>query len=275
MNLIANRSRAIDSRNDPAIKRIRRLHAREERTHTGLYYVEGLRFVVQALRHHAKIETLVVCPPLLTHPSAASLVRRQRRAGTPVLEVTPDVLYSLALVDDPQGLGAVVRQRWEPLSHVAPGDELCWLVHDVVRSPGNLGAILRTSEAVGGAGVILLGDAIDPYDPAVARSTMGTVFAQRFVRTGVDDFVRWRRTHGYYLAGTSPAAATDYHEMAYPAPTLLLMGGERKGLSPELRELCDTLVRIPMVGDVDSLNLAVATGVMLYELFNQRRSAVS
>lgn len=273
MEAITNRPRIVDSRNDLAIKRIRRLHVRAERERSGLFYVEGLRFIATAIRHHIPIETLVMCRPLLTHPLARKLARRQQQLGTPVLEVTPDVLYSLALVDDPQGIGAVVRQRWEPLARVEPAGELCWLVHDIVRSPGNLGTILRTSEAVGGAGVILLGDAIDPYDPAVVRSTMGALFAQRVVRTTVSDFVRWKERRGYALVGTSPSGHADYHDVAYHAPTLLLMGGERKGLSPELQQLCDVLVRIPMVGAGDSLNLAVATGVMLYELFNRRRGA--
>lgn len=268
-------SRTIDSRNDIAIKRIRRLHLREERTRTGLHYIEGVRFVAQAVQHGVHVETLVVCRPLLTHAFTRQLVRRQRQAGTPILEVTPEVLQSIALVDDPQGIGAVVRQRWERLARIKPAGELCWIAHDVVRSPGNLGTILRTSDAVGGAGVILLGDAIDPYDPATVRSSMGALFAQRLARTTVAELMQWKQRRRCTLIGTSPAASLDYHAVSYRAPAVLLMGGERKGLAPELQELCDVVVRIPMVGRSDSLNLAIATGVMLYELFNQRRDHIS
>lgn len=271
MRAFTNRPRLIDSRNDLAIKRIRRLHLRDERTRTGRYYIEGVRFVTQALQHHVHIETLVVCPPLVIHPFARQLVRRQRRAGLPILEVTPEVLHSIALVDDPQGIGAVVHQRWEPLQRVRPAGELCWIAHDTVQSPGNLGAILRSSDAVGGAGVILLGDTIDPYDPATVRSSMGAMFTQRFVRTTVAEFEQWKQERHCLLVGTSPLAARDYQDIVYRPPTVLLMGGERKGLSSELQALCDVMARIPMVGRADSLNLAVATGVMLYELFNQRR----
>jgi TrmH family RNA methyltransferase len=273
--LLPQPERLIESRNNGLAKRIRALHQRAERDHTGLYYVEGVRFVARAVQCHAWIETLVVCPPLLIHPFAQKLVRRLQRAGTPMLLVSPEVLYSLALVDDPQGIGAVVRQKWERLERVIPGEELCWLVHDVVHAPGNLGTILRTSEAVGGAGVILLEGTTDPYDPATVRSTMGALFSQRFVRTTLPTLRRWKDAGAWYLVGTSPSATADYHTATYDQPTLLLMGGERRGLSDDLRALCDVVVRIPMVGRSDSLNLAVATGLMLYELFNQRRTTAA
>jgi TrmH family RNA methyltransferase len=272
MTYFPDAAKVISSRNNPQIKRIRKLQLRDERERTGLFYIEGLRFVAEAVRHHAKIETLVFCPHLLTHPFARKLAQEQGRAGTPMLEVTPEVMHSIALVDDPQGLGAVVRQKWLPLERVKLGGKLCWLALESVQSPGNLGSILRTSEAAGGAGVILLGDSIDPYDPATVRATMGAMFAQRFVRTSIDEFARWKGQRQWTLVGTSPHAEMDYHSVIYPSPAVLLMGSERKGLSDELQALCDVMVRIPIVGRSDSLNIAVAAGVVLYELFNQRRS---
>jgi TrmH family RNA methyltransferase len=199
-------------------------------------------------------------------------VRHQRRLGVPILDVTPRIMHQLANVEDPQGIGVVVRQRWEPIDGVTTGSELCWIALQKVRSPGNLGTILRTSAAVGGAGIILLGSEVDPYAPAVVRATMGALYAQRLVRTTPAELAQWKQRHGGMLVGTSPTARADYHALAYRAPTILLMGDERKGLTPELIALCDRVVRIPMVGDSDSLNLGVATGVMLYELFNQRRA---
>ena len=257
----------------PAIQRIHRLRHREDREQSGLYYIEGLRFVFQAVQQRASLEALVVCRPLLTHNRARRLVRRQRRLGVPVLHVTPRVMHQLTLANDPQGIGAVVRQRWEPLAHITPGDELCWIALHTVRSAGNLGTILRTSDAVGGAGVILLGDAVDPYDPAAVRATMGALYSQRLVRTTPAAFARWKQRHGCLLVGTAPNAPTDYLALSYRRPTLLLMGEERKGLPSNLQALCDHMVRIPMVGRSDSLNLGVATGLMLYELFNQRRAS--
>jgi RNA methyltransferase, TrmH family len=254
------------------IQRIHHLRSRDAREKSGLYYVEGLRFVLQAVQSHSSLEALVVCPPLLTHVSAQRLVRMQRRLGVPIIQVTAPVMHQLALVDDPQGIGALVRQQWESLEHITPGSELCWIALHQVRSPGNLGTILRTSAAVGGAGIILLGNAVDPYDPATVRATMGSLYAQRLVRTMPAALARWKRKHHCQLIGTSPGARTDYHAFSYQSPTILLMGDERKGLSVAFQNLCDAMVRIPMVGDCDSLNLGVATGVMLYELFNQRRS---
>jgi TrmH family RNA methyltransferase len=257
--------------NHPALQNIERLRRRDVREHTGRFYVEGLRFVAQAVQHHVPIELLVTSHPLLIHPFAQKLVRILRRAGTPVLEVTAHVMRQLSRVEDSQGIGAVVRQHWEPLAQVMPQRELCWLALQTVCFPGNLGTILRTSEAVGGAGVILLGNDVDPYDPAAVRATMGAIFSQRFARATVGEFRRWKAQHHVLLVGTSPSASVDYHAAAYRSPTVLLMGDERKGLPPELQTMCDLIVRIPMVGESDSLNLSVATGIMLYEMFNQRR----
>jgi TrmH family RNA methyltransferase len=256
----------------PIIRRIADLRDRDSRERSGLYFGEGLRFVFRAVQHHAVLEALVVCRKLLTSAHAQRLVRYQRRLGVPILDVTPRVLHQLALVDDPQGIGAVVRQRWEKLEHLTPGKELCWIALQTVRSAGNLGTILRTSDAVGGAGILLLGNAVDPYAPAAVRATMGALHTQRMVRTTVAAVERWKQRHHCVLIGTSPTAPTDYQRLAYHAPTVLLMGEERRGLPSDLMALCDHVVRIPMVGDSDSLNVGVATGVMLYELFNQRRS---
>lgn len=271
MIIRTKRSTPLIERSSPLIKRIQRLHLREERERTGLFYIEGMRFVTQALQHQAKIEHLVVCRELLTHPYSQRLVSEQQKHGIPVVEVSRSVMERLSQVVDSQGLGAVVRQRWLRLDNVKPRGELCWTAIEMIRSPGNLGTILRTSDAVGGAGLIVLGDATDPYDPGTVRATMGAMFTQRFVKTSIEEIKHWKRRHQYLLAGTSPGAPQDYQEVSYKAPVILLVGEERKGLSVELQALCDLMVSIPMVGESDSLNVAMATGVMLYEVFNQRR----
>lgn len=256
---------------DPQIRRIQRLHAREERDRTGLFYVEGMRFVAQAVQHQARIEHLVVCRELLTHPYAQRLVQQQKQRGIPLLEVSRQIMERLSQVEDSQGLGAVVRQRWQRLASVKPRGELCWVMVETIRSPGNLGTILRASDAIGGAGLVLLGESTDPYDPGTVRATMGALFSQYFVRTSVEELTRWPRRSQYLLVGTSPGAAHDYQEIQYRQPTILLMGEERKGLPARLQALCDVMVCIPMVGESDSLNVAMATSVMLYEVFNQQR----
>lgn len=218
------------------------------------------------------VESLVVAPDLLSSSTGWEIVRAQREKGAPVLEVNPDVFKSISSKQGPQGLGAVVRQHWERLYDASLSDELCWIALDAVQDPGNLGAILRTSDAVGGAGVILLGQGTDPHDPSAVRASMGAIFSQRLVRATFSELADWKRGRRYRLIGTSDAAARDYHGFSYDPPLVLFMGSERQGLSAEQQALCDAVVRIPMVGRSDSLNLAVATGVVLYEAFNQRRS---
>lgn len=137
---------------------------------------------------------------------------------------------------------------------------LCRLALDQVYSPGNLGTILRTGDAVGASGLILIGDTVDPNDPTCIRATMGAIFAQRLVRMVASDFAAWKHSGEYRLVRTSTHAERDYQATPYPARTVLLMGGERKRLSEERQRLCDALVRLPMVGRSNSLNLAVVTG---------------
>jgi TrmH family RNA methyltransferase len=265
-------SAAVSSKSNPTIKRIRALRHRKERERTGSFFVEGIRLVGEAVEQGAKLELCVVAPELLTSGFGQDLVRRLRDEGIPCLEVTSGVFRSISGKQGPQGIGAVVEQRWESLEQVELSSELCWVAIDAVQDPGNLGTALRTSDAVGGAGVILLGPATDPHDPAALRASMGAIFSQRLVRASFEQFAEWTQEHGYLVVGTSNAADLDYRAVGYYPPLVLLMGSEREGLGPEQQALCDLVVRIPMVGRSDSLNLAVATGVMLYEIFNRQRA---
>ena len=148
----------------------------------------------------------------------------------------------------------MVRQQWQPLYRVDPAEGLCWVVVKTVQTPGNLGTIIRTCDAVGAGGLILVGRDSDPYHPAAVRATMGSIFAQRLVRTTLPEFLTWKQRHHCLLVGTSPAATTDYHSLPYRAPLLLFMGWEREGLGRDDQALCDAMVKIPMVGGCDSLN---------------------
>jgi RNA methyltransferase, TrmH family len=260
-------------RNNNRIRQVRRLiQDRRERERTGLFAMEGVRPIVQALEHDWEIEALIAAPELLESPLGRSLVRQGRRAGIPLLEVTAETFRGMAVAEEPQGIAAVARQRWATLAEAQSAAGLCWVALETVQSPGNLGSIMRTSEAVGGAGILLIGGSIDPYHPAVVRASMGALLAQRLVRTTPAELASWKQRHRGLLVGTSPGARTDYRAVRYEPPVVLCMGWERQGLSRRVDTLCDVTVRIPMVGVSDSLNLAVATGVMLYEIFNQRRS---
>jgi TrmH family RNA methyltransferase len=261
----------ITSTANERVKWLRKLQERKARQESSLFYIEGLRIVTEAVRQGAQIETLVVAPELLRSDFAQQLVHEQQSAGMPVLELSADVFRRVALKDGPQGLAAVVRQRWVNLADVHVSAGHTWVALDAVADPGNLGTILRTHDAVGGQGVILLDQSTDPYDPSSARASMGALFTQRLVRVAFAEFVDWKHSLGVSLVGTSGAAQQDYHGFAYPDALVLLMGSERQGLQAHHLALCDSVVRIPMLGASDSLNLAVATALVLYEILNQRR----
>ena len=259
------------SRNHLQVRRLRELITPAGRMASGEFLIEGIRPLSEAVRLGVRIEKLIVVPKLLEGRLAEKVVKQLRIKGVPCLGMLPEVYYSFTQAEEPQGVAAIVRQRWEDLEKVRPGQGLCWLVAEAVQSPGNLGTIIRTCEAVGGAGLILLGDGADPYDPATVRASMGALFGIRFVRSSCVQFAEWKTRRQVTLVGASPSAPEDYQAVDYPRPTMLLVGCEKRGVTPEVMALCDRLVKIPMVGRSDSLNVGVAASLMLYELFNQRR----
>jgi TrmH family RNA methyltransferase len=235
-----------------------------------MFFVEGVRNVVHAIESGFQIETLLYSEKLLIVPIARRLIRDRRRSGTPTLEVSPEAFRQVSSTPRASGVGAVVAQRWSSLHHASPKTGLCWVLLETVRSEGNLGSLIRTSEAFGGAGFIFTGPLIDPYSPAVVRASMGAVFRQAFIRTNDRSLRNWVRRHRCRVVGAAPAGSADLHRFDYPRPTILVLGEERQGLSPLQRGLCTDLVRIPMVGLADSLNLAVAGSLLLYEVYRTR-----
>ena len=262
----------ITSSANERIKWIRRLQERKERQESGLFYLEGLRIVGEAVDAGAQIEMLVIAPDLLRSEFGQAMAAEQARSGVQVLEISVDLFHRLAMKEGPQGIAAVVRQRWWDLSAIQVQAGRPWVALDAVADPGNLGTILRTNDAAGGEGVILLDHSTDPYDPAAVRASMGALFDQKIVRASLGEFAAWKRAGDCTLVGTSGAAIQDYHTFRYPSRTVLLMGSERQGLLQTHLDLCDEVVRIPMLGRSDSLNLAAATAVVLYEMVNQRWS---
>jgi RNA methyltransferase, TrmH family len=164
----------------------------------------------------------------------------------------------------------VVRMPDTNIRHAPPDAGLCWLALDTIRSPGNLGTIMRTAEAVGAAGVICIDSDIDPFAPTIVRASMGATLHLRIVQTTETDFAAWREKHDVLLVGTSPHEGGDFRQLVYPERVVLWLGSERKGMGEAQKAVCDTLVRIPMVGRADSLNVATATAVLLYEVQRQR-----
>jgi RNA methyltransferase, TrmH family len=245
-----------------------RLRDKSARERQQRLFVEGVRFLITAVDSGAQLDALVVVPSRLVSPVAQMIVRRLKRQGVPILSLTPDEFARLSLLGEPQGVGAVIKQRWASLTQVAqPKRDALWLSLDEVRSPGNLGTLLRTCDAVGARG-LLCSPHVDPYDPSTVRATMGSLFSQRLVRASARELTPFKKH--YAFVGAAPDAPHDYRAPRYDRPVVLVLGSERHGLSPDQRSLCDTLVRIPMVGRCDSLNLAIAASVLLYEIHNQR-----
>jgi TrmH family RNA methyltransferase len=168
------------------------------------------------------------------------------------------------------GVGTIVRQRWARLDTVSAKSGLCWVILDQVRSDGNLGTLVRTSEAIGGAGFILLHNQVDPYAPTTVRASIGAIFRQQFVRANFQTLTGWIKRTPCTVIGASPDGTANFQQFTYPQPVLLVLGEERQGLTPQQREMCDHLVYIPMVGRADSLNLGVAGSLLMYEVYRSK-----
>lgn len=263
----------ITSFSNPKVKLIRKLDQKKYRQETGLCFIEGLRTVGEAIQVGSPIESLVTCPELLVSEFGQSLLEDPKVKEIEQIEVSAEIYRKMAHKDGPQGLGAIVRQQWQAVEEIEVAPDDMWIALDAVSDPGNLGTIMRTADAVGCRGLILLGQSTDPYDPTAIKASMGAVFSLILVQTSWESFISWKDAQRMMLIGTSDSAEKDYQAFSYSRPLILLMGSERHGLSTQMALDCDQVVRIPMVGRSDSLNLAVATAVTLYEIFNQFRNS--
>ena len=249
------------------VKAIRALDMRKVRKETGLFVAEGASILVTARERGFRPETLVYQTGAAREGIPRGLVAWALATGAEVLEVSEPVLQKLAAKDNPQVMLATFAQRWASPPHRAHlGSETVWLALEEVRDPGNLGTIIRTVEAVGAAGVILIGACCDPYARECVRATMGSIFGVPLVRMERDAFLGWREGWPGEVVGTHLAAGEDFRAPTYRGPVLLLMGSEGPGLSQPLAQTCTRLVKIPMAGEIDSLNLAVATALTLYRI---------
>jgi TrmH family RNA methyltransferase len=266
----------ISSRSNSKIKQVRLLRGRSARLAqkaSGLVVVEGLHPVGEAVAAaqagKLALESIIYAPELLKSDFGLSLVHGQSAAGLPCYPVTRQVFESVADKDNPQGILAVARPKSYSLESLS-AHNFPWAVGLVApQDPGNVGTILRTIDAVGASGLLLLDSSVDPYHPSAVRASMGALFWYPLIRASFDEFTRWAVQGGYTLYGTSAHASTDYHDVqSYPRPLILLLGSERQGLSAEQASVCHHLLRLPMHGRGSSLNLAVAAGVMLYAMLD-------
>ena len=252
---------------NPIVKDIKALSLKKARDETKSFMAEGLKLVIDALDLGWTIRTLVYSKAAKGKPLVEKVAARTVASGGLVLEVSEKVMSAITRRDNPQMVAGVFEQRWNALKDVRPSGSETWVALDRVRDPGNLGTIIRTADAAGASGVILVGDCTDPFSMETVRATMGSLYAVPLVKTTPADFLRWKKDSGARLVATHLAGAVDYRTIDYRSkPVVLMMGNEQSGLPDDLASAADALARIPQVGRADSLNLAVATGVMLYEV---------
>jgi TrmH family RNA methyltransferase len=256
--------RLITSLTNPTVKAVRALHLRKEREESGRFLAEGLKIVIEAIDLGHAPAILMYGPDAASHPLLQRAVQAARAAGGEVIEVNREVLEKVSRRDNPQAVVAVFRQAYAPLAEIRPHEAPCWVALQAVRDPGNLGTIIRTADAAGCGGVILVGDCTDAFSVEAVRATMGSVFAVKIARATAEEFLAWRAVWPGSVVGTLLTATHDYRSAEYRKPTLILMGNEQQGLPPELAAACDVNVKIPMRGRADSLNLSVAAGIMIY-----------
>ncbi|MBB4573200.1 RNA methyltransferase [Rhizobium sp. MC63] len=252
---------------NPIIKDIKALTNKKSREESGTFLAEGLKLVIDAIELGWTIRTLVYAKAAKGKPLVEQMAAKTVASGGLVLEVSEKVIAAITRRDNPQMVVGIFDQRWKPLKDIRPKEGETWVALDRVRDPGNLGTIIRTADAAGASGVILVGEATDPFSLETVRATMGSVFAVPVARATPEEFLAWRKSAGVSIVATHLAGAVDYRTIDYrKKPIVLLMGNEQSGLPEQLAKEADALARIPQQGRADSLNLAVATAIMLFEV---------
>jgi len=258
----------ITSLSNPLVKEIRALQLKKHRDESGLFIAEGQKLVRDAVDGGWRVEMLAYSAAIAGDATIDALAAETKAAGGAVLEVSTQVLEKITRRENPQNVIGVFKQRYA--SETSIGAEGVWVALDRVRDPGNLGTIVRTADAAGIKGVALVGAHCDPFSLEAVRATMGSIFHVPLARTTEDGLIVQAERHRARLIGTHLTAdAIDYRQADYRRPLILLMGNEQQGLTEKLAAACDALVRIPMRGKADSLNLAVSTGLMIYEVMRR------
>lgn len=263
--------RQITAFSNPLIKRIRGLRDKRHRRAERLFLAEGLRILTEAREAGRLPHYLFFAAASAGHPLVAALVAAVEAAGGEAIETVPDILSKLSGKDNAQAVVGVFEEFETPLGALDRARAGIWLVAEKLRDPGNLGTILRTGDAVGAGGLILVDDCVDPFSVEAVRASMGALFTVPIARAPWPAFLAWLRSGPGQLVGLSLETDNDYRTADYAAPTFLLTGNEAQGLPAAYAAECDRLVKLPMLGKADSLNAAVATAVMAYEVLARQR----
>jgi RNA methyltransferase, TrmH family len=260
--------REITAFSNPLVKQARGLRDKKNRREEGLFLAEGLRILTEARESGVLPEILFYAKA--SHPLLQTMIEETEAAGGEAIETVPDILHKISGKENPQAVIGVYRQFDTSLERVDRAVAPLWIAAQALRDPGNLGTMLRTGDAVGAGGLILIDECVDPFSVEAVRASMGALFTQRIAAAPWDTFVAWLRGGPGQLVGTSLRASVDYRLPRYEAPTFLLVGNEAQGLPEPYEAECDLRVKIPMLGKADSLNAAIAAAVVAYQVVGQR-----
>lgn len=261
--------REITAFSNPLVKRVRSLRDKKHRRDEGLFLAEGLRILTEAREAGHLPDYLFFAKG--THPLAAQLIAATESAGGEVIQTDSDILSKLSGKDNPGAVVGVYRELATDLARLDRSTAPIWLVAERLRDPGNLGTILRTADAVGAGGLILVDECVDPFSVEAVRASMGALFTIPIARAPWEEFHGWLRAGPGQLVGLALEGAVDYRAPDFTAPVFLLTGNEAQGLPSAYAQACDQRVKIPMLGKADSLNAAVATAVMAYTVLDRIR----
>jgi RNA methyltransferase, TrmH family len=256
--------RQVTAFSNATVKLLRSLRDKKARRSEGLFLAEGLRILTEARDSGRLPEIVAFSPEGAKHPLATEIIAATEAAGGDAIETTADILSKMSGKDNPQMLLGAYRQPDTSLDRIDRFKAPLWIAVQALRDPGNIGTILRTGDAVGAGGLILIDDCADPFSVEAVRASMGAVFTQEIAAARWPEFVTWLRGGEGQLVGTSLNAMLDYLDAEYRKPCFLLIGNEQQGLPADYEAECDLLVKIPMAGRADSLNAAMAAAVMAF-----------
>jgi len=264
--------RQVTAFSNSTVKLLRSLRDKKARKSEGLFLAEGLRILTEARDSGVLPEIIAFSPEGARHPLAAEIIAATETAGGDAIETSADILSKMSGKDNPQMVLGAYRQPETSLDRIERSKAPLWIVAQALRDPGNIGTILRTGDAAGAGGLILIDESADPFSVEAVRASMGALFTQDIATARWPEFVSWLRSGEGQLVGTSLKASLDYLDAEYRQPCFLLIGNEQQGLPADYEAECDLRVRIPMAGRADSLNAAMATAVMAFAIRASWRS---
>lgn len=258
--------RQITGFSNPTVKYLRSLRDKKHRKRERRFLAEGLRLLTDARESGRLPEMLVLSGEREAHPLLDALEADVVAAGGEVIETTSDILSRITGKDNPQAVAGAFVEWDTSLTQLDRASAPIWLVAQALRDPGNLGTMLRTGDAVGAGGLILIDDCADPFSVEAVRASMGALFTQNVAQAKWDDFLTWLRAGEGQLVAASLRDAQPYRGAPYKAPCFIMVGNESRGLPQEYEDACDLRVTMPMRGRADSLNAAIAGAVLAYEV---------